>query len=246
VSLTPVTTNVLEGNFVIGSEQRLLLTRSQNISGVCSFQAQLSSVGPNGVDSDDFINWSLGTQTFVMGPGQQFAEILLQINGDGLFEGDEGWRIALINPTGCVVDNTAAVVEGQILDDESQFSITALTTAAPEGTGGSTPFSFEINRIGYIDASAGVNWEVTGSGSNPATPDDFIGGAYPSGGVPFLPGTLGSVITIEVNGDADGEFDEQFEVRLFNATGGQIGTATAGATIVNDDATDLLFSDSFE
>ena len=247
VSLTPISTNLIEGNFIIGSEQRLQITRSQNISGVCSFQAQLSGIGPNPVDSDDFINRSLGSVTFIMSPGQEFAEVLLQVNGDGLFEGDEGWRVDLINPTGCIIDNTASFVEGLILDDESQFSITALTTAAPEGTGGSTtPFTFEISRVGYLEASAGVRWEVIGSGSNPATPDDFVGGVFPTGGVPFLPNTIGTVITVEVNADSDGEFDEQFEVRLINPSGGEIGNGSAISTIVNDDATDLLFSDSFE
>ena len=246
VSIEPILIDLVEGNFIIGSVQTLRVTRSQLLGGLCSFQAELAASGGNGVNSDDFLNWNLGTQTFVMQPGDEFIDIELQVTGDGLFEGDEGYRMGLINPSGCVVNNNASAVEGVIIDDESQMSIDAITIAGPEGNSGSTAFTFEISRTGFIQAPASVNWAVVGSGSNPATADDFVGGVLPSGGVGFPPGVISIQITIQVAGDIEGEFDEQFTVQLSSPTGGEILNGTANSTIINDDASDLLFADSFE
>jgi len=245
VSIAAIATDLIEGNFVIGSEQVLRVTRSQLLGGICSFQAQLSAVGPAGVDNDDFVNWNLGTSTYVMQPGEEFVDIVLQVAGDGAYEGDEAYRMELINPSGCFVDNTAASVDGLIVDDESLYAI-GTDLAQFEGNSGTTPYSFEVSRAGYLSESGSVDWSVVGFGGLPASADDFAGGVFPSGTALFLPGSDRFTITVEVVADDIGEFDEQFAVVISNPFGGEISVFDAVGTIVNDDSSDLLFSDGFE
>lgn len=55
-----------------------------------------------------------------------------------------------------------------------------------------------------------------------------------SGSITFAPGERTKEIQIEINGDTIGEDDETFTVRLSDAVGAEIGTATAIGTILND------------
>mgnify|MGYP003350547401 CR=1 FL=1 len=57
----------------------------------------------------------------------------------------------------------------------------------------------------------------------------------PSGTLTFTPGQTTARITVAVAGDRIAEADEGFTVSLTGATGGQILSGSAIATIVNDD-----------
>jgi hypothetical protein len=247
ISLAPSAVNLIEGDFIIGSEQTFRVTRSQVLGGICSFQAELSAIGPAGVSSEDFINWSLGTQTFVMQPGEEFVDISLQVRGDGLYEGDEAFRLRLINPSGCFIDSTAASVDALIVDDESLINITSLSTSQPEGTGGLTEFFFQVSRAGYRNDTDSVSWSVSGSSAHPASANDFAADVLPAGTVGFPPGIDAVTFSVLVEGDAVEEMDEGFTVELAAAIGGEVTTGAASAIIVNDDTTsDRIFSDRFQ
>ena len=247
VSIAPVVINSIEGDFFIGSRQTFRITRSQLLSGICSFQVELSAIGPAGVSNDDFLNWNLGTSTYILQPGEESFEITLDVVGDGMYEGDEAFRVGLINPSGCFIDNTAASVDSLIVDDDSLINIAAGAPSQDEGTGANFAYVFQVNRVGYIDDVDSVSWAVTGSGSNPASANDFVGGVLPSGSVGFPPGNNGVFVEFEVAGDAVEESDETFTVTLSSPIGGEIGTATMSATIINDDTnSDQIFSDRFQ
>lgn len=114
------------------------------------------------------------------------------------------------------------------------FSLAALSAAALEGNGGSTPFQFDITRDGSVDAAATIRFAVT---SDTADGADFSGGVLPSGTVTFAAGQSTARVTIAVAGDALVERDEAFTVTLASPSTGSIDPlhATASATIRNDD-----------
>jgi len=71
-----------------------------------------------------------------------------------------------------------------------------------------------------------------------ALPIYFTGGAFPTGTVSFAAGETSKTITVNVAGDSTVEPTENFTVTLSNPSAGTtIGTATATATILNDDST---------
>lgn len=85
----------------------------------------------------------------------------------------------------------------------------------PEGIFGGTAFTFTVHRSGSsLDHTTLVNYAVAGFGPNPASPNDFVGNAYPSGTIQFLPGQVIYLLEIMVNGDTQSEPDEGFIVTL--------------------------------
>src|SRR5262249_3516284 len=72
------------------------------------------------------------------------------------------------------------------------------------------------------------------------TPDDFVGGAFPTGTVTFLPGETSKTVTINVVGDEVFEssgFDELFWVTLSNASSGLVVDATPADGLIKNDET---------
>jgi hypothetical protein len=108
-------------------------------------------------------------------------------------------------------------------------------TGQYEGNSGTAAFNFAVTLIGFVSGTYSVNWAVTGSGANPASPSDFPGGVYPSGTLTFT-GNGTQYAVVNANGDLLLEPDESFTVTLSSPTNGAVlGTATASSVILNDD-----------
>ena len=113
-------------------------------------------------------------------------------------------------------------------------AIVATNADVDEGDAGLTPFTFTVNRTG--PSATVVDFEVSGSGANPASADDFADGVLASGQVTFTESQTSQTITVMVNGDTDSESDEGFSVTLLGATNdATVSTATASGVIRNDD-----------
>lgn len=116
-------------------------------------------------------------------------------------------------------------------------SIAAVTTSAAEGNSGSTSFRFTVARSGPATAAASVRFAVAGTTSQVASPNDFTGGAFPSGVINFAANETSKPVLINVAGDTINESDESFIVQLTAPTGVTIAAPdSATAQIRNDDA----------
>jgi predicted extracellular nuclease/methionine-rich copper-binding protein CopC len=120
----------------------------------------------------------------------------------------------------------------------SVVSIAATSADKLEGNTGTTAYTFTVTRAGDTSAAASINWAVTGSGTSPATADDFVGNALPTGLVSFAAGETSKLITVNVQGDATIEQDEGFTVTLSGLPNGvtAIGGGTAQGIIRTDEA----------
>ncbi len=117
-------------------------------------------------------------------------------------------------------------------------SISAITSSAAEGSTGTTTFSFAVTLNGAHAANETVNYSIAGTGANAAGAADFSGPL--TGTVILAAGTNTAIIKVLVIGDTVYEQDETFAVTLSSPTSGLIlGTTTATATILNDDAVPL-------
>ena len=116
-----------------------------------------------------------------------------------------------------------------------ELSIAATDASKAEGDAGTTTFSFTVTRSGDTSGATTVDYNVGGSGVDPANADDF-GGAFPSGTVNFVGGESSKPIEINVSGDVDVESDESFSVTLSNPSApATLTIASADGVIVNDD-----------
>lgn len=132
-----------------------------------------------------------------------------------------GWRIDAIQQCGVPLPTILA--------------ITATDAAKAEGSSGNTPFTFTVTRTGNVSGATSFDYQVTGSGPNPADSADF-GGTFPTGTVSFAANVASKTITLDVSGDTQIEPDDGFTVTISNATGGAIiSTASATGVIQNDD-----------
>ncbi len=141
----------------------------------------------------------------------------------------------------------AALPQGTV--QEIAFAPDSLSVSRQEGDGGTTTFSFTVQRSNGTLGAVSFTAELTGSGANAATGADFAGSpALPltlAGTIPA--GASSAVVTVTVQGDAVPEQNETFSLKLLGATSNQAGitaavsagNATATGTIVNDDVTPI-------
>ena len=121
---------------------------------------------------------------------------------------------------------------GEVISTAS-VSISQAPVTLAEGNAGTTNFSFTVTRSD-TSSNPSVTYAVTGSGSNPAEVDDFVGDTFPGGQVNFSGDSATATITIPVAGDTAVEPDEGFTVTI---SGPDVAPSmsTATGTIAGDD-----------
>ncbi|SMF94360.1 hypothetical protein SAMN02949497_1671 [Methylomagnum ishizawai] len=115
---------------------------------------------------------------------------------------------------GCSIGTASAT--GTIRNDDCSLSIAATDADKFEGDDGATDFTFTVTRTGPTTSDVSVDWAVSGSGGNPATGADFVGGAFPAGTLTIPAGQTSGVIAVQVQGDTDVEPDQGFTVTISN------------------------------
>jgi len=123
-----------------------------------------------------------------------------------------------------------------------QVSVALEQAVKNEGNPGesTTEFDFVVTRTGKTDAALNVDWELQVAGTDPAEVDDLGSGQATVGTVVFAPDVLQQTVSVFIAGDIAGEADEQFALALVGnglPAGTTLGTASAAATISNDDPT---------
>jgi Ca2+-binding RTX toxin-like protein len=127
-------------------------------------------------------------------------------------------------------------------DDETRatpsiVSLQARNASVDEGAlGGNAVIHFDV----ALDRAAGtaqtLGWVVSGGTAQPATGQDFVGGAFPSGSLTIAAGDTAATITIGIADDSEFEPNERLILTLFDPSSGLLlGNASAEAVIVNDD-----------
>ncbi|WP_197167734.1 Calx-beta domain-containing protein [Neorhodopirellula pilleata] len=214
------------------------VTRDGDTSGVVLASYDVIGSGTNPANAADFSEGSLPSGSVVFADGESTQTISIPVRGDLSLEPDETFLVALSNPTaGASISSASA--NGIIRNDDSaavaQLAIAPVNADRPEGDFGTTLYTFNVTRSGLTSGITLVSYAVSSTGSNPADPNDFFQGIFPSGNVQFNDGEVSKSISIPVLGDGTNEFDESFLVTLGNPTG--------GATIVDADATGIIRDD---
>lgn len=145
---------------------------------------------------------------------------------------------------------TGSVVKGEAEDycvsiGATGVSISSTAATKDEGNSGTTAFTFSVSRSCPSTVATTLNWQVTGSSASPAAAADFPGGVFPGGSITFPAGsTSPQTVTVNVNGDTNGEPDEQFTVTLSPQDNASIDIGSATGTIKNDDGINVWVSGS--
>ena len=169
---------------------------------------------------------TFGTLTILA--GQTSGTITVLVTGDRLAEWDESFFVNLSNPTSAHLGSGLAVAT--IVDDEPRVSI-GDATAVLEGNSGTKSMTFIVTLSAASDAPVTVTY-ATGDGSATA------GGDYQAktGTLTFGIGQTSQTITVLVNGDRLGEYDESLYVNLTGTgTNAHIGNSLGYGTILDNE-----------
>jgi serralysin len=206
--------------------------------------------GGNGDDrliggaGNDIIDGGAGTDTAVLQAAWRTITFAYDSDtGTFTFNGS-GWTETVTNverfTDSANVTRTAADLIGTVTPPSPppgapvNVAITALTASVAEGNGGSAPntIQFRIALTGAATTTETIAWALSGG---TATAADFSSAT--SGSVTFAPGETTKTVTLAIVGDTVVEPNETVVISLSNASSGlNIATATASATITNDDA----------
>lgn len=107
------------------------------------------------------------------------------------------------------------------------YSVLQLNNTAREGDGPNEVL-YLVGRDGDVSSSSSIKYRVAGTGTDPASADDFVNGVFPMGQLDFIPGERLRLLNIGIAGDRIAERDEGYTITL---DGGETGFGT----ITNDD-----------
>jgi hypothetical protein len=226
------------------------ITRTGPALTSLEIQWTASGTGTNPADGADFVGGTpIQTGNVIFGLNETEKTFSVQIAGDTDLENDETFQVSLSNPTSVpgVTFGTNNPTVSTILNDDQEVAIAATDADKAEGNAGTTPFTFTVSRTGFINNTLYVDYDVTGTGVNPANAADF-GGTLANGTVSLAPNESSKVLTIDVSGDMTVEPDESFRVTLSNpnpngSSGVELTTPSADGTIQNDDAALISITD---
>jgi uncharacterized repeat protein (TIGR01451 family) len=182
-----------------------------------------------------------GTLTF--NPGETSKPVTVLVNGDTTFEQTETFFVNLSSPAAATISDSQG--QGTITNDDPApptptFFINDPTIA--EGNSGTATLTFNVTLSPASTQTVTVDF-ATADGTATVAGNDYQSA---TGTLTFAPGDISNTISVTINGDTLVELDETFVVNLTNATGGAgIGDPQGQGTIQNDDAANLVISQTY-
>ena len=216
--------SIAEGN---SGTSRLVLPVSLSAASGRTVTVNYQTADGTATTADSDYVAASGSLTFA--PGETAKTIEVQITGDTVREEDESFSVTLAAPANASLERATAA--GTIVNDEGVPTVTVADVEITEGDSGLSPVVFEV-RLSAESASAVTLDYATRDGSATTVDNDY---ESTSGTLTFAPGETAKSVTVNVRGDALDEANEQFQLRLSNASGAAIGDSSATATIADDD-----------
>lgn len=155
----------------------------------------------------------------------------LQLQGAGSSYADFTWGANVANTEGAINDSQS------FLSATDPGQIRILDASIAEGNSGTTLLTFIVRRAGGSALASDVGYTIHLDGT--ADLADLAPSAVLSGTVSFGVGEFQKTITVAIQGDTVGEFNETLSVTLDSATNATIVDNSATGTIINDDPLSL-------
>jgi uncharacterized repeat protein (TIGR01451 family) len=181
------------------------------------------------------VDYTSVNATVTFDPLVTSVPVTVLITGETIFEGNEEFYVDLTNPRNAAIERSFAIAT--ILNDDPRPTISIHDVALPEGSTGTTNFSFDVTLSNPSATAIYVDFAtVEGTALEIA---DYVVNA---GVLTFDPLVTVQQATIAVVGDEVVEPNETFFVRLNNAIGATMGDREGVGTIINDDVMDADIS----
>ncbi|WP_395792809.1 Calx-beta domain-containing protein [Aquimonas sp.] len=217
-----------------------------------AFEITLSAPAPAGGVSFDFAS-SDGTATvasgdyvartetgLVIAAGTSSTSINVIVNGDAVDEADETFAVTLSNPVGATLADATAT--GTILNDDAATAVLSVATPADIIEGNSGTVAQQVTVSLSFALAADVVFTATTADSTAIAGADYT--ALSAAQFTIAAGQTSVIVPVPVLGDTVDEPNETYTLTIASSSPGvTLGTATATATILDDD---LPVSEIFE
>ena len=219
------TISIAGGSATEGSDSSISFTVTLDEAASETVTVEYATSNGTAAAGDDYTSTS-GTLTFDAGTTSK--TITVSIADDSENESDETFIVTLSNASGADLGTASAT--GTIRNREVVVETTpTLSIAGGSGTEGTdSSISFTVT----LDEAATETVTVDYATSD-GTADDGDDYTAKSGTLSFSAGTTSRTVSVPIADDSENESDETFIVTLSNASGADLGTATATGTIKN-------------
>jgi subtilisin-like proprotein convertase family protein len=218
--------SIMESN---SGSNLLTFTISLSAASARPVSVNYSMSGGTATPGDDYLPV---LSSVSIAPGLTSREVSVLIYGDVVIEGDETFNLNLSSAVNATIVDAEGT--GTIVNDDSEATLPKLTisnASVVEGNSGTTNAVFTVSLSANNQQTVTANYATTNGTATAG--NDY---QSTSGTLSFAPGVSSQTIVVPVTGDTTVEPDKTFSVNLSGATNAVIATASATATIVNDDA----------
>ena len=247
VQLLMATTQVFEGNEGDDRAFTFQVQRTGDLSQTATVTWNLLAAASGAsVDEADFGGaFPGGLVSFAAGEATKTVTVVT--SGDEVYEPNEGFRIALSQPSAGVAIIGASEVAGTLKNDDVQVTIAANSATVREYHANQYPGAyFTLSAQGLASASSVlVSWHVEGTGLNPASAADFAGNVLPSGqtSITLTNGSGSATPGVTIAGDNTYGPDEQFKVVIDSVIAYSGNTVVGGGTATTPSTTITVLDD---
>ena len=182
---------------------------------------------------------SFPSQWVSIAPGDTAKTFSVSVTGDTVKEPDETvvLVIAQVWQNLATLSNSTRYGTGTITDDDSAPGLSISSPRVAEGNSGSATLTYKVTLTAAASRQVTVSYADAGTGTATSGTDYT---AITGGTLTFAAGTTSQTFNVSVTGDTTVEPHETIAVRLSNASGATILTATGTGTIANDDGTSSI------
>jgi hypothetical protein len=167
-----------------------------------------------------------GTSSVVISPGQLSTTTSVYVNDDSLDESDESFNFSLTSATHATINDGEGV--GTIVDNDDPPDVSIYALDAGSVTEGYyASFTISLSAISGQDITIYFTTGDSSAGSSDYTSQ--------SGSVVISAGYTSALVYVATNDDSEDEEDESFYLYLTDADDADIADNTAWATILDND-----------
>jgi hypothetical protein len=187
-----------------------------------------STTDGTAVAGSDYTEYS---GSVVIAAGQTSAVVNIALTNDTTYESNETFLVGLSSAAGATVASGTGTVT--IIDDDPLPTLSVSNASATEAAGGKMTFTVTLSQVSASDVT--VQYAVVGGTATGG--DDYL--ASP-GTLTIKAGETTGTFTVFLIEDSIVEGNEDFTVRLSNATNATIASGTGTGTIIDNDSLPTL------
>ena len=211
------------------SSATITVTRLNGNTGAVSVN-YATTAGGTATPGSDYTTTS-GTLNFANGETSKSFTVPILNDLPPVFEGNETVNLTLSNPTGGATLGIPSTAVLTIVDGETQPIMRVSDRSLNEGNAGATTFNFNVS-LNYASTQSISVAYATAPGTA-TSGSDYLAA---SGTLNFAPGEMSKNISVNVNGDATLEADENLFLNLSNPVNATVSDGQGIGAILNDDS----------